>query len=74
AFTLTAYAIGATGYQWFRDGESVPGATSAWCEIEPIRAGTHRYQVAATLADGTTALSEVATVTVFNRSTVITIR
>ncbi|MGN0845945.1 MAG: hypothetical protein ACI4RA_01005, partial [Kiritimatiellia bacterium] len=74
AFTLTAYAIGATGYQWFRNDEPVPGATSPWIEIEPTVAGTHRYRVAATLADGTTVFSAVAPVEVFPRGMIIRLR
>ncbi len=71
---LTAYAIGATGYQWLCDGEPVLGATASWLKVPTTRTGSHRYQVIANFADGTTALSDIVEVNVFNRGTVIMFR
>ncbi len=71
---LTAYAVGATGYQWLCDGKPILGATAFWLEVSASRTGRHRYQVIASFADGTTALSDIVEVNVFNRGTVILFR
>ena len=44
---ITDHAVatdsGTIGYQWFKDGELIPGATGA--TYTPTEVGTHRYNV-----------------------------
>ena len=74
AFQLAAFAKGAVSYQWRCDGEPILGATESYCEIVPAKSGTRHYDVIATFADGTTALSEAAEVNVFTKGTIFVIR
>ena len=74
AFVLSVTAVGATSYQWYRNGAPVPGATDANYVVQGatgLHAGT--YTVLARGPKGAT-LSTPAQVTVRGNSTVILLR
>ena len=55
--TLLATTPGLTGYQWYRDGEAIVGATAAIYAIDSL-AQTARFTVTATDANGCMAASD----------------
>ena len=72
--TLSAHAPGATGYQWLKDGEPIPGATGRMIDLEWEKAPAASYQCLAFYAIAGYGVSNTATVENTRRGMVIILR
>ena len=72
--TLSAHAPGATGYQWLKDGELIPGATGRTLDLEWEKASAASYQCLAFYAIAGYGVSNTATVENTRRGMVIILR
>jgi hypothetical protein len=65
SFRVSAAGAGTLSYQWLRNGENIPGATSNWYTAPPATAGDNgaKFRVVVTNDSGTAA-SSTATLTV----------
>ena len=72
--TLSAHAPGATGYQWLKDGEPIPGATGRTLDLEWEKAPAASYQCLAFYEIAGYGVSNTATVENTRRGMVIILR
>ena len=74
ASTLSAHAPGATGYQWLKNGELIPGATGRTLDVKWETAASADYQCLALYAVRGYGVSNTATVENTRRGMVIIVR